>query len=64
MDALKFCCYEYYCGNQYDLIDIDPFGSVYDCLQFAIKMAKKGIIVTYGEYGHKRWKRYDTVRPT
>ena len=54
MDALKFCCYEYYCGNQYDLIDIDPFGSVYDCLELAIKMAKKGIIVTYGEYGHKR----------
>lgn len=27
-----------------------------------MKMAKKGLIVTYGEIGHRRWKRLDYVR--
>lgn len=46
----------------FDLIDLDPFGSGYDCFDLAIRMAKKGIIVTFGEIGHKRWKRLDFVR--
>ena len=25
-------------------------------------MTKKGLIITYGEYGHKRWKRYDFLQ--
>lgn len=52
----------YYEGRKYDLIDLDPFGSAYDCFDLAIKMAKKAIIITYGEMGHKRYKRLDYVR--
>lgn len=52
----------YYEGRSYDLIDLDPFGSPYECLDCAIKMAKKGLIVTFGELGHKRFKRLDFVR--
>ena len=26
-------------------------------------MARKGIIISFGEWGHKRWRRYDYVRP-
>lgn len=46
----------------FDLIDLDPFGSAYDCFDLALRMAKKAIIVTFGEIGHKRWKRLDFVR--
>jgi hypothetical protein len=61
-DALIFCCIQYAEGNKYDLVDLDPFGSSYDCFDLAIKMAKKGLIVTLGELGHKRFKRLDFVR--
>ena len=44
------------------MIDLDPFGSAYDCFDLAVKMAKKGLIITLGELGHKRWKRLDFVR--
>ena len=60
-DALKFISRMYVEGNKFDLIDLDPFGSAYDCFDLAIKMAKKGIIITFGELGHKRWKRLDYV---
>ena len=61
-DALTFCCLQYANGYKYDLVDLDPFGSAYDCFDLAIKMAKKGIIITLGEIGHKRFKRLDFVR--
>lgn len=61
-DALKVICKLYYMGEKYDYIDLDPFGSAYDCFDLAIKMAKKGIAITFGEYGHKRFKRYDYVK--
>ena len=51
----------YYEGNKYDVIDLDPYGSAYECFDLAIKMATKGIIITFGELGHKRWKRLDYV---
>jgi DNA-binding CsgD family transcriptional regulator len=60
-DAFKLICKLYYDGKKYDLIDLDPFGSAYDCFDLAIKMAKKGLIITLGELGHKRWKRLDYV---
>ena len=66
MDAFDFLCYmwlnrkEYY--KEYDLVDLDPFGSAYDCFDLAIKMAKKGLVITLGELGHKRFKRLDFVR--
>jgi hypothetical protein len=66
MDAFDFLCYmwlnrkQYY--KEYDVIDLDPFGSAYDCFDLAIKMAKKGLVITLGELGHKRFKRLDFVR--
>ena len=62
LDALKLLGKLYYENKKFDLIDLDPFGSAYDCFDLAIKMAKKGIIITYGEYGHKRWKRFDYLQ--
>lgn len=51
----------YYEGKKYDVIDLDPYGSAYECFDLAVKMARKGLIVTFGELGHKRWKRLDFV---
>jgi len=62
MDALECLCLLYANKKRYDLIDLDPFGSAYDCFDLAIKMAKKGLAVTFGEYGHKRWKRNDFLK--
>ena len=61
LDALKLLCKLYCEGKTFDLIDLDPFGSAYDCFDLAIKMAKKGLVITLGELGHKRWKRLDYV---
>lgn len=62
MDSLKLLCSMYADNKKFDVIDLDPFGSAYDCLDLAIKMAKKGLIVTIGEMGHKRFKRLDFVK--
>jgi len=48
--------------ESFDLIDLDPYGSAYDCFDKAIRMSKKGIIITLWEMGHKRFKRLDFVR--
>lgn len=61
LDAFKLLCQLYGKGYEFDLIDLDPFGSAYDCFDLAIKMAKKGLVITLGELGHKRWKRLDYV---
>ena len=61
-DAYKLLCKLYYENKKYDYIDLDPFGSAYDCIDLAIKMAKKGISITLGELGHKRFRRCDYVR--
>ena len=61
-EALKLLCQEYINGNKYDVVDLDPFGSAFDCLDLAIKIAQKGLCVTLGEMGHKRWHRLDFVR--
>jgi hypothetical protein len=63
LDALKLLCSFYVEGKKFDVIDIDPYGSAYECFDLALKMAKKGVVVSFGEWGHKRWKRYDFVRP-
>ena len=60
-DALELICYLYSLGCGYDVVDLDPFGSAYDCFDLAIKMSRKGLVVTLGELGHKRWKRLDYV---
>ena len=60
--AEKLICKLFYENAKFDLIDLDPFGSAYDCFDLSIKMASKGLIITLGEIGHKRWKRLDYVR--
>ena len=62
MDALKFMCTMYAEGKKFDIVDLDPYGSAYDLFDLAIKTAKKGIVVTFGEIGHKRWKRLDFLK--
>ena len=62
LPALKLLCKLYHDGTKFDLIDLDPFGSAYECFDLALKLAKKGLIITYGEMGHKRWKRLDYVK--
>lgn len=61
LDALHCICKLYSDKKKFDVIDLDPFGSAYDCLDLAIKMATKGLCVTLGEMGHRRWKRLDYV---
>jgi hypothetical protein len=63
MDALKLLCQMYLDGRKFDVVDLDPYGSAYDCFDLALKMARKGIVVSFGEWGHRRWKRVDFVRP-
>lgn len=62
LDAFRCLCKLYSENKKYDMIDLDPFGSAYDCFDLAVKMAKKGLCITLGEMGHKRWKRLDFVR--
>lgn len=61
-NSLKLLCELYAQNKKYDYIDLDPFGSAYECFDLAIKMARKGISITLGELGHKRWKRLDFVK--
>lgn len=62
-DALTLLCMLYQKKQKFDLVDLDPYGSAYECLDLSIKMARKGLIVSFGEWGHKRWKRTDFVSP-
>lgn len=62
LDALK-CLTKLYSENyKFDLIDLDPFGSAFDCFDLSIKMAEKGLIITFGEFGHRRFRRLDFVQ--
>lgn len=59
--AERLVCKLYFENKRFDLIDIDPFGSAFDCFDLCVKMAKRAIIVTFGELGHKRFNRLDFV---
>ena len=48
-------------NEKMDIVDIDSFGACITYLEDALKIAEKGIILTFGELGHKRWKRLDFV---
>lgn len=61
LPALKCLCKFFLEGKKFDVVDLDPFGSAADCFDLAIKLARKGLVVTFGEMGHKRWKRLDYV---
>lgn len=62
LDSLKLLCQEYLNDNTYDIVDLDPYGSAANCYDLAIQLANKGICITLGEMGHKRFKRLDYVR--
>lgn len=61
-DALKLLARLYLESRKFDLIDLDPYGSAYECFDLAIRLAQKAIIISFGEFGHARWKRLDYVR--
>ena len=48
--------------RSWDLIDLDPYGSAFECFDLAIRMADRCLVITFGELGHKRWQRLDFVR--
>lgn len=60
LDALEFLILNK--NKKFDLVDLDPFGSAFHCFDLALTIAQKGLIITFGEYGHKRWKRKDFVQ--
>lgn len=59
--ALKILAKQYVNDKEFDYIDLDTFASCYDAFDLAIKSAKKGLAITLGELGHKRFKRLDFV---
>ena len=61
MDAYKLICKLYSENKKYDFIDLDPFGSARDCFDLAIKMARKGLAISFGEIRHRNFKRYEQV---
>lgn len=48
-------------NKRFDVVDLDPFGSAYDCFDFALQIAEKGLIVTFGEIVGRRFNRQDFV---
>ena len=44
-----------------DIVDLDPFGSAFDCFDFALDIAQKGLIITFGEIVGRRFNRQDFV---
>lgn len=60
--AFDFLCELYLQRQRFDLIDLDPFGSAYECLDLSCRLANKGLIVSFGEWGHYRWQRLDFVQ--
>jgi hypothetical protein len=63
LSALDLMCQLHLEKKKFDVIDLDPFGSAYECFDLAFGAAKKGIVISFGEWGHKRWKRVDYVAP-
>jgi hypothetical protein len=61
LDAFELMCRLYLEGRKFDVIDLDPYGSAHECFDFAFRMARKGVVISFGEWGHKRWKRTDFV---
>jgi hypothetical protein len=47
--------------KQFDIVDLDPFGSAYHCFDFALQIAQKGLIITFGEIVGRRFNRQDFV---
>ena len=47
--------------QKFDIVDLDPFGSAFDCFDFALSIAQKGLIITFGEIVGRRFNRQDFV---
>ena len=47
--------------KKFDIVDLDPFGSAFDCFDFALQIAEKGLIITFGEIVGRRFNRQDFV---
>lgn len=60
LDSSEFIYKNY--KAKFDIVDLDPFGSAFDCFDIAIKIAQKGLIITLWELWHRRWKRLDFVK--
>lgn len=60
LEAFEFLSMFY--NKSFDLVDLDPFGSAFDCFDLWIKIAKKWLIITLGEIWHKRFNRFDFVK--
>lgn len=63
MDAYKCACKLIAEGKTYDLVDLDPYGSPYELIDLSLRLATKGLMVTFGELGHRRFNRVDFVKP-
>ena len=64
-DEAKYVLAKIYANRErYDIVDLDPFGSAFDCFELAVQVARKGLIITFGELGHRRWKRTDYTKRT
>ena len=48
-------------NKKFDLVDLDPYGSCYDCWPLAIRLAQKGLIISYGDYCNWRYKRTEII---
>jgi DNA (cytosine-5)-methyltransferase 1 len=48
-------------NKTFDVVDLDPYGASIIYLDNALKVATQGLVMTLGEYGHKRWKRLDFI---
>lgn len=49
-------------NKKIDIVDLDPFGSAFDCFDLSIKIAEKWLIITLWELWHRRFKRLDFVK--
>jgi len=61
MDADKFVSKIYSEKKKFDIVDLDPYGSAFQCIPTAVKLIKKGLIVSYGDYNNWRFHRYKII---
>jgi hypothetical protein len=59
MDAINFLHQNR--TKNYDIVDLDPFGSAFECFDYALQIAQKGLIITFGEIVGRRFNRMDFV---
>jgi tRNA G26 N,N-dimethylase Trm1 len=62
LPADRFLSQMYADARNVDLVDLDPYGSCWDCLPLAIKLARKGLIISYGDFSNWRYKRWEIIQ--